>query len=45
MLGAEGVIQRQGDALRRPFSMVGSVKVVLPGLSELHALGLIACRR
>jgi len=45
----EGEIARQGGGrvtiYADQFAVVGSIKVVLPGLSELHALGLIDVKR
>ena len=49
LLFIEGEIARQGGGrvtiYADQFAVVGSIKVVLPGLSELHALGLIDVKR
>lgn len=49
LLFIEGEIARQGGGrvtiYADQFAVVGSIRVVLPGLSELHALGLIDVQR
>lgn len=49
LLFIEGEIARQGGGritiYADQFAVVGSIRVVLPGLSELHALGLIDVTR
>lgn len=49
LLFIEGEIARQGGnpvtIYADQFAVVGSIRVVLPGLSELHALGLLDVER